>query len=113
MTTGRPRRFGTPFGEFVYRHVQASLFWGYQQVELRPGQPVYVAFPEKALLDLFHFTRGTIRRRFLEEMRLSAGQIEPEKLERFAERTTKPKLIRAASLVVRLLEAGSGKEEAL
>lgn len=94
----------------MYRHVHPSLFWGYQEVVLNPGQPVYVAFPEKALLDLFHLTRGTIRRRYLEELRLSSGQIDPAKLEQIAKRTAKPKLIRAASLTVRLLREGSGKE---
>lgn len=110
VTTGRPRRFRTSFGEFVYRHVNPGLFWGYQEVELGPGQPAYVAFPEKALLDLFHLTRGTIRRRFLEELRLSSGQFDPAKLEQIAKRTAKPKLVRAASLTVRLLREGSGKE---
>ena len=112
VTTGRPRRFRTPFGEFVYRHLHAGLFWGYQEVELGPGQLGYVAFPEKALLDLFHLTPRPIRRRFLTELRFSTGQLDPARLEQFARRTEKPKLIRAATMAARLLRDESGKEAA-
>jgi hypothetical protein len=73
---------------------------------------VYIASPEKALLDLVHLTRGPIRRRFLEELRLAAGQLDPETLQRLARRTLKPKLIHAALLAARLLAAGSRKKEA-
>jgi hypothetical protein len=111
-TTGRPRRFKTPFGEFMYRHVHPGFFWGYQELELEPGQPAYVALPEKALLDLLHLTPGPIRRRFLTELRFSYGQLDPARLERFAKRTEKPKLIRAASLAARLLRDAAGKEAA-
>lgn len=113
VTTGRPRRFRTPFGEFVYRHVHPGLFWGYQEVKLGPGQAVYVAFPEKALLDLLHLTPGPVRRRFLTELRFSPGQLDSARLEQFARRTEKPKLIRAASLAARLLRDEAGKETAI
>jgi predicted transcriptional regulator of viral defense system len=112
VTTGRPRRFRTPLGEFVYRHVHPGLFWGYREVELGPGQSAYVAFPEKALLDLLHLTPGPTRRRFLAELRFSSGQLDPARLEQFARRTRKPKLIRAASLAARLLRDEAGKEAA-
>jgi len=113
VTTGRPRRFRTPFGEFVYRHVHPGLFWGYEEVSLGPGQPSYVALPEKALLDLLHLTPGTVRRRFLIELRFSSGQLDPVRLEQFARRPEKPKLIRASSLAARLLRDEGGKEAAL
>jgi predicted transcriptional regulator of viral defense system len=113
VTTGRPRRFRTPFGEFVYRHIHARLFWGYQEVELGTGQPAYVALPEKALLDHLHLTPGSVRQRFLTELRLSSGQLDPARLEQFATRTKSPKLIRAASLAARLLRDEVGKEVAL
>jgi predicted transcriptional regulator of viral defense system len=112
VTTGRPVRFRTPFGEFVYRHLHPALFWGYQELDLGPGQQAYVAFPEKALIDLFHLTSGPIRRRFLEELRFASGQLDPERLEQFAERTKKPKLVRAAALTARLLGSETRKEEA-
>ena len=112
VTTGRPRRFRTFLGEFVYRHVHPSLFWGYRQVGHRPAEPIYVASPEKALLDLFHLTRGKIGQRLLEELRLSSGQLDPAKLEQAAKRTARPRLIRAAARTVRLLREGAGVEGA-
>src|SRR3989442_3627952 len=90
VTTGRPRRFRTFLGEFVYRHVHPSLFWGYRQIGHRPGEPIYVPSSEKALLDLFHLTRGKIGQRLLEELRLSSGQLDPAKLEQAANRTASP-----------------------
>ncbi len=110
VTTGRPRKFKTALGDFVYRHLHPSLFWGYQKVELGSGQPVSVAFPEKALLDLFHLTPGQVRRSFVEEIRLAPSHLDPGRLEQFAKRTAKPKLIRAAALTVRLLKDEKGKE---
>jgi len=113
VTTGRPGKFKTPVGDFVYRHVTPSLFWGYQQVELCPGQQAYVAFPEKGLLDLFHFTSGRIGRSFVDELRLAPGQMDPGRLEQFARRTAKPKLTRAASLTLRRLRDERGMEATL
>jgi predicted transcriptional regulator of viral defense system len=112
VTTGRPRRFRTFLGEFVYRHIHPSLFWGYQQVGHRPGEPIYVAFPEKALLDLFHLTRGKIGPRLLGELRLSSGQIDPAKLEQAAKRTARPRHIRAAARTIHLLREGAEAEGA-
>jgi predicted transcriptional regulator of viral defense system len=110
VTTGRPRRFRTRLGEFVYRHLQPRLFWGYEQVATNPGQPIYMAFPEKALLDLFHLSPVKIQRGFLTELRISPGQIDLARLQEIALRSAKPKLIRAASLTVRLLRAEAGEE---
>lgn len=110
VTTGRPRRYTTPFGEFAYRHVHPGLFWGYQEVEIGPGQPAYVGLPEKALLDLLHLTPGPIRERFLTELRFSPGHIDAVRLEQFAKRTKRSKLIRAATLAVRLLSDEAGRE---
>jgi predicted transcriptional regulator of viral defense system len=113
VTTGRPRRFETPLGVFAYRHLHRDLFWGYRAVEAGRGQASYVALPEKALLDLLHFTPGTIRRPFLEELRLAPGQLDAGRLTRFAARAGKPKLIRAAALTTRLLEEERRGETAL
>ena len=113
VTTGRPGKFKTPFGVFAYRHLQPGLFWGYRKLEPSPGQPSYMACPEKALLDLFHLSAVKIGRPFLTELRMSAGQIDPGTLRALAARTSKPKLIRAASLTVRLLAEEAGQETTL
>jgi predicted transcriptional regulator of viral defense system len=113
VTTRRPQRFRTPLGEFAYRHLHASLFWGYNETDLVPGGPVWVALPEKALLDLFHLTPESHRRRFIDELRLSSAALDPARLEQLAKRTAKPKLIRAASVTLCLLREDIGGEAAL
>jgi len=110
VTNGRPRRLDTPLGAFAYRHIHRSLFWGYEEVDVAGGLRSYVALPEKALLDLFHLTTGGIPAAFVEGLRLAPGALDPDRLVRFAKRAGKPKLIRAASLTVRLVEADRGEE---
>ena len=50
VTPKRPGRFSSEVGSFDYRHIQGSLFWGYDAVTLNQ-QTAFWALPEKALLD--------------------------------------------------------------
>lgn len=52
VTTRRPTRF-EDLG-LVYRRVHPALFFGYERVE-RGGSYVFVATPEKAVLDIVYF----------------------------------------------------------
>jgi predicted transcriptional regulator of viral defense system len=104
VTTGRPGRLETPLGEFLYRHLRPRLFWGYREVEIGGGESAYVAFPEKALLDLFYLTPGAIRSPFVQELRLAPDAMDSQRLQQFAKRTARPKLIRAAALASRVLD---------
>ena len=45
--------FQTPVGNFSYRHVKSSLFWGYRLVEFG-RQKILLADPEKAVLDYLY-----------------------------------------------------------
>lgn len=103
VTTGRPGRFETALGDFLYRHLGRGLFWGYREVEVGEGGSAYIALPEKALLDLFYFTSGRIRSSFVRELRLAPDVLDSQSLQRFANQAAKPKLIRAAALTVRVL----------
>ncbi len=104
VTTGRPGRFDTPLGSFLYRHLKKSLFWGYSEFDAGGGLRSYVADSEKALLDLFYLTPGVIGSSFVSELRLAPGSVDAEKLRRYAVRASSPKLVRAASQAARLLE---------
>jgi len=104
VTTGRPGRFETPVGEFLYRHLGPRLFWGYREVDAGEGERAYVALPEKALLDLFHLTSGAIDSSFILELRLAEDTIDSRRLQQFAKRAAGPKLVRAAALTARILE---------
>jgi len=103
VTTGRPGRFETPLGDFLYRHMGPRLFWGYREVEVGEGERTYVAHPEKALLDLFYLTPGAIGPSFIRELRLAEDAIDSQRLRQFAKRAARPKLVRAAALTARIL----------
>jgi len=104
VTTGRPGRVGTPLGDFIYRHLRRSLFWGYREIEVGRDQKAFMADPEKALLDLFCLTPGPVRRSFVRHLRVAPEGLDLDRLLRFARRTASPKLMQAASLTVKLLQ---------
>lgn len=104
VTTGRPGRFDNPLGQFLYRHVSRSLFWGYHETDVGGGERGYVALPEKALLDLFHLTPGAIGSSFIRELRLSPDALDARRMRQFAKRAARPKLTRAAAVTIRILE---------
>jgi hypothetical protein len=108
VTTGRTGMHVTPFGRFAYRHVQASFLWGYDLVPVAAGPPAlqasaYVASPEKALLDLLYFRKDADDRSLLEELRLElADRLDTGKLSDMARKASKPRLIRAVSIVAEI-----------
>jgi hypothetical protein len=71
VTTGRPGGFETPLGRFQYRHVAKPLFHGFREVEIAGGQPVLIASPAKALVDLLYLTAGSDDAALLRELRVS------------------------------------------
>lgn len=99
VTTKRPHKFTTPLGVFDYRHVQPSLFWGYDSVIVN-RQTAFVAKPEKALLDMFYLKALSASPAFIEELRLqNLGKISLRRLSAYAEAFGKPKIRQAARLI--------------
>ncbi|MGB4594138.1 MAG: hypothetical protein WBI63_10260 [Coriobacteriia bacterium] len=70
VTTGRPGRFITPLGAFVYRHVKPAMFWGYEAHDVSRGVRAYVAPPEKALVDVLYLEPDSSNPAYLEELRI-------------------------------------------
>ncbi|MBU1206056.1 MAG: type IV toxin-antitoxin system AbiEi family antitoxin domain-containing protein [Proteobacteria bacterium] len=107
VTTGRPEELDTPLGRFLFRHVKKSAFFGYTQTEISGGQPVFLALPEKALLDLLYLTPGSDSPAYLEELRFEpADRFDWYTLRMHAEQIRSRKLKRAVELISRL---GGGK----
>lgn len=103
VTTKRPARFETAMGCFQYRHVQESLFWGYEAVSVR-GQTAFFARPEKALLDLIYLNAIQVTPEYLEEMRFqNVDKISAKTLLSFAQRFGKKKLFQAAQTIQKTL----------
>lgn len=97
VTTGRPGRRETALGDYLYRHVQPALLYGYARVEVSPGQFAFLASPEKALLDLVYLEPGAHAWPYLQELRLqNTEQLDLDHLGCLAARSGKPKLRRAA-----------------
>jgi hypothetical protein len=73
------------------------LFFGYRPVTI-DGQPVLMAEPEKALLDLWHLERGRWDERRMRGMRFQGFEmVDPDTLRRYAARFGSPRLAAAAA----------------
>lgn len=103
ITSSRPVLHRTPLGDFDYRHVSGSLFWGYHNTEVAPGVNAFVAIPEKALLDLIYLRPHGDDPAFLRELRLERMErLDTEALVVMAQRAGKPKLVRAARRIAEI-----------
>jgi predicted transcriptional regulator of viral defense system len=101
MTTRTPSMWENPLGEYQFHHIIKDLFAGYQRLEVVAEQQVFIALPEKALLDLVHLTPGGDVPDFLESLRLqNLERLDENALYTFA--GERPKLKRAAERIVRL-----------
>ena len=111
VTTGRPEELQTPLGRFVFRHIKKAAFFGYNQREISRGQSVFLASPEKALLDLLYFSPGSDSPEYLEELRFEPmDHFDWEALHRHAERLKNQKLERAVEILLRITSGKSGRE---
>ena len=107
VTTGRPRFLETGAGSYQFRHIQPELFFGYQATDLGDGSSAFLAFPEKALLDLIHLTPRSADPVFLRELRLqNLDTLDMKRLREFAQRGRRKKWLRAAALVKEIADKG-------
>jgi predicted transcriptional regulator of viral defense system len=105
VTTQRPERVDTQLGQFIFRRIRKNWFCGYQQVDLGSGQRVFVATPEKALLDIVYLTPGADSYDFLAELRLqSLESLDLNALRQLAEISRSAKLRRAVKHIAELVE---------
>jgi predicted transcriptional regulator of viral defense system len=102
VTVGRPHLVETPIGRIRYRHLKRGAFWGYEE-EQRERQSVFLAVPEKALLDLIYLTPGGAGRRFIAELRLqNLEKLDLDVLNRMTARFGNPRLAEVPSLLAKL-----------
>ena len=105
VTTGRTEEIITKAGRFQFKHIKKDLFWGYQEVEVVVGTKIFIALPEKSLLDLIYLTPKSDSLEYLEEMRLQNTQLLNKKiLTGFARKFKTPKLDRAAKIILNLIQ---------
>lgn len=113
VTTRRPIALKTPLGEYSYRHLKPGLFWGYERLAAGGGE-VFMALPEKALLDLFYFNGVNITAGYLEELRLqNLENLNLTRLSAFADRFGRPGMKRAAQKLAGFVLALGGEGKSL
>jgi predicted transcriptional regulator of viral defense system len=96
VTTGRPIDLPTKFSFFIYRHIKEDFLYGYRHYPIFRTQSAYIAFPEKALLDLIYLTPDGDNPAYIHELRLQNLEIiNIARLHYFVERSQQPKLKRA------------------
>ena len=112
VCSSRPRTWDTPLGTFIFRHVQRKYLFGYRFLEISNAQQAIVAAPEKALLDLIYLTPGGDSEEYIESLRLqNLDQLDEIGLKKSAGDFGKPKLKRAAEIILRLMGQSAGKGE--
>jgi predicted transcriptional regulator of viral defense system len=98
------RKFSNPLGEFYYRHIKPTVYWGFVQRTMG-GFTIRIAEPEKALLDYWHLNSGVWTPERLEAMRLQQMEtIDAVKLHHYSRRWNSPRLERAVETVMPFLE---------
>ncbi len=105
VTTGRPREWENEFGRFFYRHIHPRYFFGAEYRQIVDQQSAFIAYPEKALLDLLYLRKGGDSPEFIQSLRLqNLENLDLGRLQQFANRFDKPKLHRAAAVIIELVE---------
>lgn len=113
VTTKRPGRFVSPMGDFDYRHIDISLFWGYDSVTVNK-QTAFIASQEKALLDLMYLKAREISADYLEGLRLqNFEKIQWKRFFEYANRLGKPRILRAAGMLRKYARSYSHGEKIL
>ncbi len=114
VSVGRPGRWDTPLGTYVFRHIQPDFLTGFRRTPLVGGREALLATPEKALLDLVYLETDGDSPAYLAELRLqNMDGLDLIELRRLAEAYGKPKLRRAANQIVRLAEIEAEEYEPL
>ena len=73
VSTKKTVSFGTVIGNFSYRHIKPSLFWGYRFVDF-DKQKMLFADPEKAMLDYLYLHPNLKTPDDFREMRINAEE---------------------------------------
>ncbi len=95
----------TKLGTYLYQVVQKDFFTGFSLAEVTPKQLVYLARPEKALLDLIYLTPQGGKMSFLESLRLqNTEQLDIRWMREFTRSIGKNKLMNAVDNLSQLIK---------
>ncbi|MHC4873904.1 MAG: type IV toxin-antitoxin system AbiEi family antitoxin domain-containing protein [Planctomycetota bacterium] len=103
VTTGRPETINTPGESFSFKHIKTSFFCNYQNIELSKKQTVFIATPEKSLLDLIYLTPGSNSADYIKELRLqNMERLKFNEMQKIADNAKSPKLKSAVKTIHKL-----------
>jgi len=98
VTPRVPRTFENDFGVYRYSNLKQEFFFGYRTVDMG-GEKVFVARPEKALLDLWHLHSGVWDADRMVEMRFQGfDAVSMKRLRDYSNRFGMPRLQLAVSV---------------
>jgi predicted transcriptional regulator of viral defense system len=104
VTTARPETVNTAEGSFIFKHIKKSLFNGYSRIEVADRQSVFIATPEKSLLDLIYLTPGGHTLEYLRELRLqNFERLDLNVLKQSAVDSGIPKLESAVKQIIKII----------
>jgi predicted transcriptional regulator of viral defense system len=114
VTTGRPVVRKNEFGRFQYRHIHPRYFFGIEYRLIMNNQYAFIAYPEKALLDMIYLRTDGDSAGFIRSLRLqNLEQIDIERLQKFASRFDKPKIRRASEIIRKFVELETSEYQPL
>jgi predicted transcriptional regulator of viral defense system len=104
VTTSRPEIVNTAEGTFIFKHIKKSLFKGYCRTEVSDRQSIFIATPEKSLLDLIYLTPGGHTLEYLRELRLqNFERLDLNVLKQLAVESEIPKLKSAVKQIIKII----------
>ena len=113
VTPKRQAKFTSRIGTFLYRHIQNSLFWGYESVTVNK-QTAFIARPEKALLDLVYLNNIKASSEYFQGLRLqNTEEINQGVLLEYAKKFKKPGILKAAKVINKYIQSYSEEENLL
>lgn len=111
ITTGRPEEVETPVGRFQFRHVAPRLFYGFTEIEISRNQPILLAAPQKAIIDLLYMTPSSDEIEYIRELRLRRPEhFNIADLQKSAERSGSSKVKRSVDRLNKLWELDGSDE---
>jgi len=109
VTMGLPLETENRYGRFIYQQMDTDYFFGIEHRLIADDQYTYMAYPEKALLDLLYFRLYLQPKQnptaFIESLRLqNLEQLNLERLQRFAAHFQAPIFDHAVNVIACLAE---------
>lgn len=123
VTSGRSKRFSSPFGLFIYYRIPLAAYQlGIDSVTLDDGRSFLIATPEKAVSDKIWGSRGTgittqreMEVYLLDNLRIDSGTLSPlnpDFIDRIAEAYRSRRIRLLAGVIRRLKRGGRGNNYA-